>query len=124
MADFMRIKYENPKMKQPEIANHLGYSSSTLKTDRKDMNMLSPYKIRLINSNEPSKNASKTNFNNNLQREPDIERPQTTSNDAKTTQTNTKPNKKKQKCSENGSIHKNTEINDHYLDDISDNNDR
>ena len=30
MADFMRMKYENPKLKQSEIANHLGYSSSTL----------------------------------------------------------------------------------------------
>ena len=30
MADFMRIKYENPKLKQSEIANRLSYSSSTL----------------------------------------------------------------------------------------------
>ena len=25
MADFMRVKKENPKMKQSEIANHLSY---------------------------------------------------------------------------------------------------
>ena len=30
MADFMRVKDENPKMKQSEIANQLGYSTSTL----------------------------------------------------------------------------------------------
>ena len=30
IADFMRVKYEKPKMKQSEIANQLGYSTSTL----------------------------------------------------------------------------------------------
>ena len=30
MADFMRMKYENPKLMQSEIANQLGYSSSPL----------------------------------------------------------------------------------------------
>ena len=30
MADFMRVKYENPKLKQFEIANQLGMSSSFL----------------------------------------------------------------------------------------------
>ena len=42
MADFMKIKYENPKMKQTEIANQLGMSSSTLQRYRNDINMLSP----------------------------------------------------------------------------------
>ena len=36
MADFMRVKYENPKMKQSEIANHLGMSSSILQRHRND----------------------------------------------------------------------------------------
>ena len=31
MADFMRVKFENPKLKQTEIANQLGYSTSILK---------------------------------------------------------------------------------------------
>ena len=48
MADFMKVKYENPKMKESEIANHLGLSSSTLKRYRNDINMLSPY---IINPN-------------------------------------------------------------------------
>ena len=30
VVDFMRLKYENPKFKQSEKANELGYSSSTL----------------------------------------------------------------------------------------------
>ena len=30
MADVIRVKYENPKMKQSEIANHLGMSSFAL----------------------------------------------------------------------------------------------
>ena len=30
MANFMQIRFENPKLQQSEIANHLGYSSSTL----------------------------------------------------------------------------------------------
>ena len=29
MVDFMRVKYENPKLKQSEIANQLGCSAST-----------------------------------------------------------------------------------------------
>ena len=45
MADFMRIKYENPRMKQFEIANQLGMSSSTSQRYRNDINMLSPYRI-------------------------------------------------------------------------------
>ena len=41
MADFMRIKYEYPKMKQSEIANQLGKSSSTLQRYRNNIKMLS-----------------------------------------------------------------------------------
>ena len=43
MADFMRVKYENPRLKQSEIANQLGMSSSTVQRYRNDINMLSPY---------------------------------------------------------------------------------
>ena len=46
MADFMRVKNENPKLKQSEIANKLGLSSSTLQRYRNDINMLSPYGIQ------------------------------------------------------------------------------
>ena len=55
MADFMRVKYENPKTKKSEIANHLGVSSSTLQRYRNDINMLSPYRIIPNNINKGSK---------------------------------------------------------------------
>ena len=45
MNDFMYIKYQNPTMKQSEIANHLNMSSSTLQRYRNDINMFSPYRI-------------------------------------------------------------------------------
>ena len=52
MADFMRVKYENPKMKQSEKANHLGYTTSTLQRYSNDINMLSPYRIHPNNINK------------------------------------------------------------------------
>ena len=55
MADFMQIKYKNPKKKQSEIANHLGYSSSTLQRYRKDMNKLLQYRIQSNNTNKRTK---------------------------------------------------------------------
>ena len=72
MADFMRVKHENPKMKQSEIANQIGYSTSTLQRYRSDINMLSPYRIQPNNTNKQRKNTSNTNSNNNLHRDPDL----------------------------------------------------
>ena len=45
MADFMKLKYENPKMKQSQVANQIGLSTSTLQRYRNDINMLSPYRL-------------------------------------------------------------------------------
>ena len=42
MNDFMRVKYENPRMKQSQIANQIGLSTSTLQRYRAGINMLSP----------------------------------------------------------------------------------
>ena len=55
VADFVRVKYENPKMKQSEIANHLGLSSSTLQRYENDINMLSPYRINPNTTNKRTK---------------------------------------------------------------------
>ena len=55
MADFMRVKYENPKMKQSQMANQLGLSTSTLQRYRNDINMLSPYRINPNNTNKRTK---------------------------------------------------------------------
>ena len=42
MPDFMQMKHENPKLKQSEIADRLGNSSSTLQRYRNDINILRP----------------------------------------------------------------------------------
>ena len=113
MADFMRVKYENPKMKQSEIANQLGMSSSTVQRYRNDINMLSPYRINPNNTKKRSKKAEIDDIG-------DLKRPQMTSNDSKTTLNETvkiKKNKLK-----GGAIQENTEINEHYLDEILKNN--
>ena len=55
MADFMKLKYENPRMRQSEIANQLGMSSSTLQRYRNDINMLSPYRISPNNTKKRPK---------------------------------------------------------------------
>ena len=90
-ADFMRMKYENPKF---EIANQLGYSSSTLQRYRNDINMLSPYRIQSNITNKRTKKSSNSNFNNNSHREPDNRRPQTTSKQLKQTQNQIRKTKK------------------------------
>ena len=72
MADFMRHKYENPRMRQSRIANQLGMSSSTIQRYRNDINMLSPYRINPNNTNKRTKKVKNTNFDND-------KRPQMTS---------------------------------------------
>ena len=95
MADFMQMKYENPKIKQSEIANQLGYSTSTLQRYRNDINMLSPYRIYPNTINKRSKNVSNTHPDNKSHHEHDLERPQLNSNDLKMTSNETVKNKKK-----------------------------
>ena len=55
MADFMRMNNENPKLKQSQIANQLGYSTSTLQRYRNDKKMLSPYRINPNITNKRTK---------------------------------------------------------------------
>ena len=81
MADFKRVKNENPKMKQSEIANQLGMSSSTLQRYRNDINMLSPYRSNPKSTNKRTKKVKNTDFDNILHNETDIRRPQMTSKD-------------------------------------------
>ena len=113
MADFMRVKYENPKMKQCEIANQLGMSSSTVQRYRNDINMLSPYKISPNNVKKQPEKAKIDDMS-------DLKRPQMTSNDVKTTSNETVKNKKNKL--KDGAIQENAEINEHYLDKILKNN--
>ena len=113
MADFMRIKNENPKMKQSEIANQLGYSTITLQRYRNDINIFSPYRSNPNNTNTRTKKFSNTDFDNNSQRNPDVKRSQMTSNE----QVKNEKNKLKGR-----SVHDNVETNEHYLDEILHNN--
>ena len=115
MNDFMNIKYQNPKMKQSQIVDQLGLSSSTIQRYRNHINMLSPYRIQPNNTNKRTKKAKNTNFDSNSHHEPDVDM---TSNDLKTT--SNEPVKNKKSKLKGGS---NTEINEHYLDKILKNND-
>ena len=86
MADFMKVNYENPKLKQSQIADQLGLSTRTLQRYRNDINMLPPYRINPINTNKRAKKVSNTNFNNDSYHEPDVKRPQMTSKQIKQNQ--------------------------------------
>ena len=110
MNDFMNLKYQNPKMKQSDIANQLGMSTSSVQRCRKEINMQSPYRSTTNNTKKRSKTVKNTDINNNLQYERGSERPQMTSNESI-------KNKKKLK---GGSIleEENVEISEHYLDKI------
>ena len=119
MADFMRIKYENPKMKQSEIANQLGDSTSFLQRYRNDVNMLSPYRINPNNTNKRTKKAKNTNFDESTSSNNDNKRPQMTSNDLKRPQSTSKT--KNKNVLKVGFVQDNIEINEHYLDKIIDN---
>ena len=109
MADFLRMKYENPKMKQSGIANQLGYSSSTLQRYRNDIDMLSPYRIQSSNTDKRTKNSSISNSDNNSHPDFEVERPQMTANDLKT---NTKSNEKDKNNLIAGFVHDIVEITD------------
>ena len=121
MADFMRVKNENPKLKQSEIANQLGLSSSTLQRDRNDINSLSPYRIQSNNTNKRIKKVKNTIFNNDSHHETDVKRTQMTSNDLKSIQTKSKM--KNKNVLKTGTVQENIEVNEHFLDEILDNND-
>ena len=96
MADFMRVKYENPKMKQSEIANQLGMPSSIIQRHRDDIYLLSPYRINPNNTNKRTKKAKNTVFDNNSHHEPDVKRPQMTSKDLDRLQRKTENKNKRQ----------------------------
>ena len=113
MNDFMHIKYQNPRMKLSDIADHLNMSSSILQRYRNDINMLSPYRISPNNVEKRPKKAKIDDIG-------DLKRPQMTSNDIKTTSNETFKNKKNKL--KGGSVQENIEISEHFLDKILKNN--
>ena len=56
--------------------------------------MLSPHRINPKNTKKRTEKASNANFDNDSLPDSDVKRPRLTSNDLKTTQTNTKSNKR------------------------------
>ena len=114
MNDFMYMKYQNPKLKQSELANNLNMSSSTIQRYRNDINMLSPYRISPNNVKKRTKKAKVDDIG-------DLKRPQMTSNDSKTT-SNDKKTRSKNVLKAGSVQEENIEINEHYLDKILKNN--
>ena len=114
MNDFMNVKYQNPKLKQSEIASQLKVSTSSIQRQRNDINMNSPYRI---NQNNVKKRQKKVKIDENVNHKRgsvDLNRPQMTSNDKKT---------KSKIVLKGGSLQEeNIEINEHYLDKIIKNN--
>ena len=123
MADFMRFKYENPKLKQSEIANQLGMFSGTIQRYRNDIYMLSPYRINPNNTNKRTKKAKNTNFDDDSHHEADVERLQMTSNDFKRSHSTSNENNRKAKTKNNLEGGTNIEINEHCLNENLKNND-
>ena len=77
--------------------------------------MLSPYRSQPNTTNKRTKKASNTYSDNNSHRDPDVKRPQMTSNDHKTIQTFIKSNKRNKSVLKRGSIQENTDFNDQCL---------
>ena len=125
MADFMRVEYENPRMKQSQIANQIGLSTSTLQRHRNDINMLSPYRINPNTNHKRTKKVKNTDFDNDSHHETDVKRPQMTSNDLKRPQSASNENSKRTETKNNlqgGSVQESIEIDEHYLDKVLKNN--
>ena len=114
MNDFMNVKYQNPKLEQSEIASQLNMSASSIQRQRNDINMNSPDRI---NPNNVKKRQKKAKIDDNG----DLNRPQMTSKDLKTTSNDNKKTKMKNNL-KGGSIQDKIEINEHYIDRILKNN--
>ena len=125
MAYFMRLKYENPTLKQSQKTYQMVLSTSTLQRYRNDINMFTPYIINPNDTNKRMKEALYVSFDNNSHHEFNIKRPQMTPIDLKKPQSiseshhEVKPVKSKNKLKGGANI----EINEQYLDEILDKND-
>ena len=57
MNDFMNVKYQNPKLRQSEIASQLKVPTSSIQRQRNDINMNSPYRINQNNVKKRQKRS-------------------------------------------------------------------
>ena len=114
MNDFMNVKYQNPKLKQSEIASQLKVSTSSIQRQRNDINMNSPYRINQNNVKIRQKKVKIDGNVNHKRGSVDLNRPQMTSNDRKA---------KSKNVLKAGSVQEeDIEINEHYLEKIIKNN--
>ena len=60
MLKFMEIKTNEPKLTQKQISNQLGFSDSTIKRFRDDIQMDSPYKRNKYRKKNTSKTQTQT----------------------------------------------------------------
>ena len=63
-CDFMELKYNIPRMTQKQICNQLGFSDSTIKRYRNDINMDSPYNGNNYRRKKTKKTVDITTENN------------------------------------------------------------
>ena len=105
----MEIESVNLKLRQHQIAEELGCSSSFLKRYRQDINMLSPYRI-------PSNSDKRKHKISN--REHDLKRPRMISTESSPVIKTVRPSSSTKNKLEGGSLSKNFEIDDTYLDEI------
>ena len=59
MNDFMNVKYQNPRLKQSEIASQLNMSTFSIQRQRNDINKNSPYRINPNNVKKTTKKGQK-----------------------------------------------------------------
>ena len=66
MVKFQEIKSINPKLKQSEISKKLAISTSTLQRYKREINMLSPYRIILSSNTKARKQKTSNHTQRNL----------------------------------------------------------
>ena len=63
-CDFMETKYDNPRLTQKEICNHLGVTDRTIRRYRDDIKMDSPYRINNNKKKKPKQSSPSTTTEN------------------------------------------------------------
>ena len=104
MVKFKEIKSINPKLKQSEISKKLAISTSTLQRYKREINMLSPYRIILSSNTKARKQKTSNHTQHNLKMTSNDHK--MTSNDFKMTSIDTNKNtRNKIKCGNPSNIH-------------------
>ena len=112
MAKFMEIKCNNARLKQSEVATLLEFSSSTIQQYRREINILSTYRIQPSSKTNHTRKQKtpKTNLDYLKMTSNDLKK---TSNDLKTT--SKEPGKNKKNKLKGGA---NIENNEKYRDEV------